>query len=39
MQKTTLSKLALSLLSTGMMATTAYAQETFTPIAAVTESG
>lgn len=33
MQKITLSKLALSLLSTGMMATTAYAQETFTPIA------
>lgn len=33
MQKITLSKLALSLLSTGMMATTAYAQETFTPTA------
>lgn len=33
MLKNTLSKLALSLLSTGMMATTAYAQETFTPIA------
>lgn len=33
MQKITLSKLALSLLSMGMMATTAYAQETFTPIA------
>lgn len=33
MQKITLSKLALSLLSTGMMATTAYAQETFTPLA------
>lgn len=29
MQKITLSKLALSLLSTGMMATTAYAQETY----------
>lgn len=29
MQKNTLSKLALSLLSTGMMATTAYAQETY----------
>lgn len=33
MQKITLSKLALSLLSMGMMATTAYAQETFTPTA------
>lgn len=33
MLKNTLSKLALSLLSTGMMATTAYAQETFTPLA------
>lgn len=33
MQKITLSKLALSLLSMGMMATTAYAKETFTPIA------
>lgn len=33
MQKITLSKLALSLLSMGMMATTAYAQETFTPVA------
>lgn len=33
MLKNTLSKLALSFLSTGMMATTAYAQETFTPLA------
>ena len=39
MQKATLSKLALSLLSTGVMATTAYAQEAFTPISAITESG
>lgn len=37
MQKITLSKLALSLLSMGMMATTAYAQETFTPTAIESE--
>ncbi len=39
MQKATLSKLAFSLLSAGVMATTAYAQEAFTPISAITESG